>query len=179
MKAKQNLGMNLFAWTIALALLICNPLEAFAQSSRNNLLEAGSPVVLKVTEDFNTANKGENGTIAAVVDNDVYSANGSTILITKGTPATIDYSAEPNGAWGKAGKVCVSTATTKTIDNKRVSLRLNSCKNGSGRIGAVIVLSVLFFPLGLISGCIKGGMPKIGNGTTFSGSVTQDIDCTK
>ncbi|MDE6488977.1 MAG: hypothetical protein K2L46_06825, partial [Paramuribaculum sp.] len=95
--------------------------------------------------------------------------------IKAGTPALIEYSSEPNGSWGKAGKICLTHATTKTIDNKRISLRLNSCKNGGGKLGGVIALSVLFFPIGLISGCMKGSMPKIEQGSTFHASTMQDI----
>ena len=105
----------------------------------------------------------------------MYSADGTKVLIKAGTPAFIEFSADPNGTWGKAGKICLTHATTKTIDNKRVSLRLSSCKNGGSKLGGVIALSVLFFPLGLISGCMKGSMPKIPAGTTFNASVMQDI----
>ena len=76
---------------------------------------------------------------------------------------------------GKAGKICLTHATTNTIDNKRVSLRLSSCKNGSSKLGGVIILSVLFFPIGLISGCMKGSMPKIQQGTTLNASTMQDV----
>ena len=69
----------------------------------------------------------------------------------------------------------MTNATTKTIDNKRVSLRLNSCKNGGSKLGGVIVLSVLFFPIGLLFGFMKGSMPKIQQGTTFNTSVMQDV----
>ena len=48
-------------------------------------------------------------------------------------------------------------------------------KMGGSKLGGVIVLSVLLFPLGLISGCMKGSMPKIQEGTTFNASVMQDI----
>ncbi len=141
------------------------------------MLESGSPVVLKVCENVNFSNKADNGTITAVVDNDVYSADGAHIVIKSGTPATIEFDAESNSSWGKEGKVCMTSASTRTIDNKKVSLRLSSCRKGESRIGGVIVLSVLFFPFGLVSGCMKGSMPKISKGTTFNATTTQDIQC--
>ncbi|MDE6684262.1 MAG: hypothetical protein K2J94_03675, partial [Duncaniella sp.] len=64
---------------------------------------------------------------------------------------------------------------TKTIDNKRVSLRLSNCQKGGSKIGGVITLSVIFFPIGLFSGFMKGSMPKIPNGTIFNASVMQDV----
>lgn len=170
--------MSLLSSILIVVLILCNPISAAAQSSKSNILEGGTSVVLRTTENLKASSSADNGVIAAVVDNDVYSADGTQILIKKNTPAQIEFNAEPNGSWGKAGKVCFTGATTKTIDNKRVSLRLSSCKNGGSKLGGVIVLSVLFFPIGLVSGCMKGSMPKIPNGTTFNGVVSQDITCT-
>ncbi len=163
---------------LVISLMVCAPVESLAQSANNrgNLLESGEQLVLRVNELFKSDSKAESGTINAIVDNDVYSADGTRVLIKAGTPAFIEFSAEPNGSWGKAGKICLTNAYTKTIDNKRVSLRLSSCKNGGSKLGGVIVLSVLFFPIGLISGCMKGSMPKIPQGTTFTASVMQDIN---
>lgn len=162
---------------LILTLVFYSPFEAMAKSSnsRGNLLENGTQMVLRVNENFKADNKADTGTINSIVETDIYSADGTKVLIKAGTPAYIEFTAEPNGSWGKAGKICLTHATTKTIDNKRVSLRLSSCKNGGSKLGGVIVLSVLLFPLGLISGCMKGSMPKIPEGTTFNASVMQDV----
>ncbi|MDE5996792.1 MAG: hypothetical protein K2G77_01120, partial [Muribaculaceae bacterium] len=153
------------------------PIESIAQTaaSRNRLLEGGTQMVIRINDGFNSADKTEAGIINAIVDTDVYSADGTQVLVKAGTPAFIEYAAEQNGAWGKAGKLCLTSAYTKTIDNKQVPLRLGSCKNGGSRLGGVIVLSVIFFPIGLISGLMKGTMPKISQGATFNASVMQDI----
>lgn len=176
MKKETKWWMSLISSALIVALMFCVPFEAFAQSSsRSKLLENGTQVVLRVTESFKADKSADTGTINATIETDVYSADGSNVLIKAGTPAYIDFSAEPNGAWGKAGKICITNAFTKTIDNKRVPLRLSSCKNGGSKLGGVIILSVLLFPLGLISGCMKGSMPEIQGGTTFNASVIQDV----
>lgn len=177
MKKENELWRSLISCVLIMALMLCSPFEALAQSSnrRSNLLENGTQMVLRVNENFKADNKADTGTINSIVETDVYSADGSKILIKAGTPAFIEFTAESNGSWGKAGKVCLTHATTKTIDNKRVSLRLSSCKNGGSKLGGVIVLSVVLFPLGLISGCMKGSMPKIQEGTTFNASIMQDV----
>lgn len=177
MKKENKLLKSLVSSLLILALLFCTPFEAFAQSlsNRSNVLENGTPVILRVDENFKVDNKAETGTINSIVDADVYSADGSKILIKAGTPAYLEYSADSNGSWGKAGKICIVNANTKTIDNKRVSLRLSTCKKGGSKLGGVIALSVLLFPIGLISGCMKGGMPKIQKGTTFNANVMQDV----
>lgn len=161
---------------IAVLVFYC-PLESVAQttSDRSKLLESTTQLMLRVNETFKTNDKADTGIIPATVETDVYSADGSHVLIKAGTPAFIEFSIDPNGSWGKAGKICLTHATTKTIDNKRVSLRLSSCKSGGSRLGGVIALSVIFFPLGIISGCMKGSMPKIQQGTTFNAYTMQDI----
>jgi len=177
MKKRIKLLQSAISYVLIIALLLCSPFEALAQSSvnRGNILERDTPLVLSVSEEFKADSKADAGTIPAVVETDVYSADGSRVLIQAGTPAFIEFSAEQNGTWGKAGKICLTHATTKTIDNKRVSLRLSSCKKGGSKLGGVIALSVLLFPFGLISGCMKGSMPKIQQGTTFNASVMQDV----
>lgn len=177
MKKENELWRSVVSSVLIVALMFCSPFEAIAQSAnvRSNVLENGTQMVLRVNENFKTDNKADTGTINSIVETDVYSADGAKVLIKAGTPAYIEFSADPNGSWGKAGKICLTHATTKTIDNKRVSLRLSSCKNGGSKLGGVIVLSVLLFPIGLISGCMKGSMPKIPAGTTFNASVMQDV----
>ena len=177
MKKENELWKSIVSCVLIWALMLCSPFEALAQSSNGggNVLESGTQMVLRVNENFKADNKADTGTISSIVETDVYAADGTKVLIKAGTPAFIEFTAERNGSWGKAGKICLTHATTKTVDNKRVSLRLNSCKNGGSKLGGVIVLSVLLFPLGLISGCMKGSMPKIQEGTTFNASVMQDI----
>ena len=177
MKKENELWKSVVSCILIVTLMFCSPFEGLAQSSndRGNVLENGTQIVLRVKENFKADNKADTGVINSIVETDVYSADGTKVLIKAGTPAFIEFSADPNGTWGKAGKICLTHATTKTIDNKRVSLRLSSCKNGGSKLGGVIALSVLFFPLGLISGCMKGSMPKIPAGTTFNASVMQDI----
>ena len=177
MKKENDLWRSLVSCMLIVALMFCAPFESLAQSTGkgNNVLENGTRLVLRVNEPFKADNKADTATISSIVETDVYSADGSRVLIKAGTPANIECSIEPYGSWGKAGKVCLTHATTKTIDNKRVTLRLSSCKNGGGKLGGVIVLSVLLFPLGLISGCMKGSMPKIQDGATFNASVMQDV----
>ena len=177
MKSELSLWKRLTSAVLALTLLLAIPVQSFAQGAVNraNLLENGAPVVLSVSENFKTGDATDNGLIPAKVVSDVYSADGTRELISAGTTAMIEYNLDQNGAWGKAGKICLTNATTKAVDNKTIPLRLNSCKKGGGKIGGVIALSILFFPIGLFSGFIKGSMPKIQQGTTLNTTITQDV----
>lgn len=177
MRNEKELLRSMQSAILAMFLILSAPIESLAQTaaSKNYLLENGTQMLISVNEGFNPANMTEAGTISAIVKTDVYSADGTQVLIKAGTPAFIEYTAEPNGSWGKAGKLCLISAYTKTVDNRQVPLRLGSCKNGGSRLGGVIALSVIFFPIGLISGCMKGSMPKIAQGTTYNAFVMQDI----
>lgn len=179
MKKQIEIRKCIVSCLLIFTMLMYCPFSAIAEAQSNGsyMLESGSPVVLRVTETANFSTKADNGTIPAVVENDVYSADGTRILVKAGSPATVEFDSESNGSWGKAGKVCMTSAYTRTIDNKRVMLRLSNCKTGGSKIGGVIALSVLLFPFGLISGCMKGSMPKIPSGTIFNASTTQDILC--
>ena len=177
MKKEKNLFRSAVSCVLIFVLTLCTPLEVLAQTvnNRSNILEDGTQLLLRVNEEFKADSHTESGVINSTVESDVYSADGSRVLIKSGTPAFIEYIIEPNGAWGKAGKICIVSASTRTIDNKRVALRLNKCKNGSSKIGGVIALSVLLFPIGLISGCMKGSMPKIQQGSIFNATTMQDV----
>lgn len=177
MKKEIELWKSVMSCMLIVALMLCSPIEMIAQTTnnRNNVLESGTPLMLRLNEDLRSDNKADTGIINAIVDTDVYSADGARVLIKAGTPAIIEFTVESNGSWGKAGKICLTHATTKAIDNKRVSLRLSNCQKGGSKLGGVIALSIIFFPIGLLSGCMKGSMPKIPNGTIFNASVMQDV----
>ncbi len=177
MKNRAEVCRNIVAYVLIVILLFGSPFEALAQLSadRSNVLETGTQMVLRVTENFKSANKADSGVINAMVESDVYSADGTRVLVKGGTPAYIEFTLEQNGYAGKSGKICLTYATTKTIDHKNVSLRIGACKNGGSRLGGVVILSILFFPIGLVSCCMKGRMPKIAQGTEFKALTMQDV----
>ena len=117
MKKENELWRSIVSCVLIVALMFCSPFEALAQSSngRGNVLENGTQMVLRVNENFKADNKADTGTISSIVETDVYSADGTRVLIKAGTPAYIEFSADPNGSWGKAGKICLTHATTKRV----------------------------------------------------------------
>ncbi|MDE6288601.1 MAG: hypothetical protein K2M00_07450 [Muribaculaceae bacterium] len=177
MKEKVEWWKRITSCLLIAAMLCCSPIESLAQASVNKakVLEYGTQVVLRINENFKGSSNTDNGMITSTVAADVYSADGTEVLIKAGTPAVIEYTAESNGICGKPGRICLTHATTRTVDNKSVSLGMTSCKKGGGKLGGVIALSVLFFPIGLISLCMKGSMPNLQQGATFTGLVMQDV----
>lgn len=179
MKNQFELGKSLISCILILAFLFCNPISAVAQSQseQSYLLATGTPVVLRVNETTKFSDMANTGSILATVESDVYSSDGSQVMISAGTPAVIDFESEPHKSWGKPGRVCLLSASTHSVDNKKIMLRMSACKNGDSAVSCVVILSVLLFPVGLFSGFIKGATPRIFAGTTYSGLVMQDVQC--
>lgn len=168
---------KLCSLVLSLILLSLPSIQSWAQSATapTNRLDAGTQLALRLTEQVSTENMAGSGIINAEVTTDVYSSDGYRVLIKAGTPAFLEFSTEPNGSWGKAGKVSITYAYTKTIDNKQVPLRLSYAKKGDSNLFGVILISALFFPIGLVAGCFKGSMPRIDNGTVIPAHIMQDI----
>lgn len=168
---------SLLSCILILALMFSTPFGAFAQTaeSKSDLLANKTQVILRIDEEFKSKKKTDTGVIRALVESDVYSADESRVLITAGTPAFIEYSLERNGAWGKAGRINLSYVTTKTVDNKNILLSVNSSKRGGSSVGAIVMLSIIFFPIGLVSGAIKGSMPFFTEGELLNASVMIDV----
>lgn len=141
----------------------------------SQVLANGTPIKLRVNEYFKSFIKSGTCTINSLVYDDVYSIDGTKVLIRAGTPAHIWAVVKSNGSWGSAGRLYIYQASTRTIDNKQIFLQLNRCIKGKGRIGWVILLSLIFFPYGLFSGFMKGRMPQIRIGTIFYAYVMRDV----
>lgn len=174
---KRDLFQRVISSILILSLLAIAPVSAAAQTKQLQqiLLIEGTDLKLHINEDVKFNNSGKAGIIHATVKDDVYSSDGNSIVIKSGTPANIEYSFKESRSWGRPGQVCVVYGSTRTIDAKRVPFILNSCQEGKSALGAVIFLTVLFFPLGLLSQFITGSNPKIKAGTTFTGVVTEDV----
>lgn len=80
--------------------------------------------------------------------------------------------AEKNGMIGKAGQLNVRLEYIK-IGDVRVRVRGNRGKEGKGAVGSVVVLSVLFGPLGLLK---KGHNVEIKKGQEMVAFVDEDVD---
>lgn len=177
MRSKNKLFKSIIACVIIAALSLCQPLESIAMSTinRSDLLEQDTPVILRVSETTKIKSSEKNGYLRSTVDADVYSTDGTRILIKAGTRAFIDFSIEPGKSWGRPGKICFTHARTRAIDHKSISLRLSNYEKGNSNLAPVIIISIALFPFGLFSGFMKGSMPTIDQGTTFNALVMQDV----
>lgn len=174
---KQNSWRQKVALALVALIATLNlSFSAFCQQVEKNevCLNAYSPVYLKMTEEADFDLIYGNRPLKAIVSEDVLSGDREHTLIKEGTPVEIYYNVEKNGSFGKSGKVNLTHASTNTIDGNRVFLNINMQKSGQSYTGFCIAVSVATFPIGLLTGFIKGDTPTIKEGTLFSAYVAQD-----
>lgn len=174
---KCPLWKEVLSCILILILLFSFPINVFAQDIKvkHSILNANSLVRVRVDDTLKFNKSTDKGLINGVIDNDVYSTDGTDIIIAKGTHATIEYSFEENGRWGSAGEINLKKANTRTIDNQPVSLILSETKEGTSRKGIVVPLVIFFFPIGFIASAIKGTNPTIYSGTSYDTRTANDI----
>jgi hypothetical protein len=96
---------------------------------------------------------------------------GDVVVVKKGAPAVATVTnAKKAGMMGRAGELSIRLEYLKS-DNQRLHLRGNKGKEGEGRVGATVALTVLFGPIGLIK---HGKNVEIPEGTPLTAFVDQD-----
>jgi hypothetical protein len=159
-KLKQFIALGL-----SLALLSLQPVAFAVQEDKQKLAE-GTEVELKFVDALSskTANEGDPVNLQLAEDIKV---NGVVVAKAVGT---ISH-AKKAGMLGKAGELNMRIEHLKAGDN-RIRLRGSKGKEGEGKEGTMIVLTVLFGPLGLIK---KGKNVEIKEGTAIKAFVDEDI----
>lgn len=149
---------------------------AYGQASEGKgvTLRSYAPVYLKIVEETDFESAPTCLPLKAVVMHDVYSEDGKDVLIKESTPARVFFSVEPNGSWGKSGRIYLTHASTKAVDGREVVVNINTRLSGQSYTGFCIAASIVVFPLGLLSGLIKGDIPTIKEATMLTSYVIQD-----
>lgn len=160
---------QIIALSLAVTLLCLQP-AAFAFQDGKHKLTEGTEVELKFVDALSskTANEGDPVNLALAEDLKV----GDVVVAKAGAKAvgTISH-AKKAGMLGKAGELNMRIEHLKAGDT-RVRLRGSKGKEGEGKEGTMIVLTVLFGPLGLIK---KGKNVEIKEGTAIKAYVDEDI----
>jgi hypothetical protein len=163
-----------WAW-ILVALLVAN-LSALPQSPQAKSAEAetytlkeGTEVELKFTEDISSKTAATddrvNFTLAEALK------VGEVVVAKAGAKAVGSVThAKKSGMLGKAGELNVRLEYLK-VGEQRVRLRANKGKEGEGKEGTMIALTVLFGPIGLIK---KGKNVEVKAGTPLKAFVDED-----
>jgi len=111
-------------------------------------LPEGSDVHLKFAQDVSSKTATDDDPVALVLDEDL--KIGDVVLIKAGAKAvgTITH-AKKAGMMGKAGELNMRLEYM-IVGDSRLRLRGTKGKEGEGKVGTAVALTVLFGPIGLI-----------------------------
>ena len=133
-------------------------------------LKEGTEVKLKFAQDLSSKTATEGDPVNFTVDQDVM--DGDTVVVRSGSPAVGEVSrAEKAGHMGKAGQLSVRLNYMK-VGDKRVRLRGTKGKEGQGKTGTAVTLTVLFGPLGLLK---HGKQVEVKEGSPLTAYVDEDV----
>ena len=134
------------------------------------VLKEGTDVKLKFAQDLSSKTAADDDTVALVLDEDL--KVGDTIAVKAGAKALATVSnAKKAGMMGKGGELNLRLEYL-IVGDSRMRLRGSKGKEGEGRVGTAVALTVLFGPIGLIK---HGKNVEIKEGTPFTAYVDQDF----
>jgi hypothetical protein len=140
-------------------------MEASAKLS----LKEGTDVKLKFAQDLSSKTANDDDPVNLVLDEDL--KVGDITVVKAGAKAlgTVTH-AKKAGMLGKGGELNMRLEYLIATDS-RVRLRGTKGKEGEGKVGAAVALTVLFGPIGLIK---HGKNVEIKQGTPLAAYVDQD-----
>jgi hypothetical protein len=133
------------------------------------VLREGTDVKLKFADDLSSKTAAEGDPVNLVLDEDL--KVGDVIVVKAGAKATGTVTnAKKAGMMGKAGELNMRLEHLKAGD-QRVRLRGSKGKEGEGKVGTAVALTVLFGPIGLIK---HGKNVDVKAGTPIAAYVDDD-----
>jgi len=141
-----------------------------ADASAKLVLKEGTDVKLKFAQDLSSKTAAEDDPVNLVLDEDL--KVGDVVVAKAGAKAlgTVTH-VKKAGMMGKAGELNMRLEYV-LVGDSRMKLRGTKGKEGQGKEGAAVALTVLFGPIGLIK---HGKNVEIKEGTPLSAYVDQDF----
>lgn len=147
------------------------PPSANASAPQMAQVPEGTEIPIRIDEKLSSKTNTEGDRFTITLADDVKLPSG--LLIPAGYKGVGEVTdAEKNGMLGKAGSLNVRFDYIK-IGDARVRLRGSKGQEGKGGTGTVVVLTVLFGPLGLLA---KGHNVEVKKGQEMTVYVDQDTD---
>ena len=162
------------AWLLVVLLVVSLPVlpqspKAKSGEAETHTLKEGTEVELKFTEDISSKTAVVDDRVNFMLAEDL--KVGDVVVAKAGTKAVGSVThAKKSGMLGKAGELNVRLDYLKVGDS-RVRMRANKGKEGEGKEGTMIALTVLFGPIGLIK---KGKNVEVKAGTPLKAFVDED-----
>jgi hypothetical protein len=133
------------------------------------VLREGTDVRLKFANDLSSKTANDGDPVDLILDEDL--KVGDIVVAKSGCKAVGEITnAKKAGMMGKAGELNLRLEHLK-VGDQRVRLRGSKGKEGEGRVGAAVALTVLFGPIGLIK---HGKNVEVKAGSALSAYVDQD-----
>jgi hypothetical protein len=132
-------------------------------------LKEGTEVPLVFSADLNSKTAVDDDPVNMTLAEDI--KVGDVVVVRKGAVALGTVTnAHKSGMLGKPGELSIRLEYLKT-DERRIHLRGSKGKEGEGKVGATVALTVLFGPIGLIK---HGKNVEIKEGTPLTAFVDED-----
>ena len=146
------------------------PQPAPAPTTGKLLLREGTDVKLKFADDLSSKTAVDDDPVTLILDEDL--KVGDVVVAKAGCKAVGTITnAKKAGMMGKAGELNLRLEHL-TVSDQRIRLRGSKGKEGEGKVGTAVALTVLFGPIGLIK---HGKDMKIQKGTTLKAYVGDDV----
>jgi hypothetical protein len=146
------------------------PQAQAAEAPAKLTLKEGMDVKLKFAQDLSSKTATDDDPVNLVLDEDL--KVGEVMVVKAGAKAlgTVTH-AKKAGMMGKGGELNLRLEYLVTGDS-RMRLRGTKGKEGEGKVGAAVALTVLFGPIGLIK---HGKNVEVKQGTPLLAYVDQDF----
>jgi hypothetical protein len=133
------------------------------------VLREGTDVRLKFAEDLSSRTAADGDPVNLILDEDL--KVGDVVVARAGCKAVGEITnAKKAGMMGKAGELNLRLEHLTVVD-QRVRLRGSKGKEGEGKVGTAVALTVLFGPIGLIK---HGKNVEVKAGTLLTAYVDED-----
>jgi hypothetical protein len=134
------------------------------------VLKEGTDVKLKFADALSSKTAVDDDPVNLILDEDL--KVGDVVVAKAGCKAVGTVTnAKKAGMMGKAGELNLRLEHL-TVDDQRVRLRGSKGKEGEGRVGTAVALTVLFGPIGLIK---HGKNVEVKAGTPLTAYVDEDV----
>jgi hypothetical protein len=134
------------------------------------VLKEGTDVKLKFANDLSSKTAVDDDPVNLILDEDV--KVGDVVVAKAGCKGVgIVTNAKKAGMMGKAGELNLRLEHL-TVGDQRVRLRGSKGKEGEGKVGTAVALTVLFGPIGLIK---HGKNVEVKAGTPLTAYVDEDV----
>jgi hypothetical protein len=141
-----------------------------ADASAKLVLKEGTDVKLKFAQDLSSKTANDDDPVNLVLDEDLKVGDATVCKAGAKAVGTVTH-AKKAGMMGKGGELNLRLEYI-LVGDTRMRLRGTKGKEGEGKVGAAVALTVLFGPIGLIK---HGKNVEVKQGTPLLAYVDQDF----